>query len=163
MYFYANANGGHRSRGRGQDIFREIENISKEVAGKLKDYFENMDAPAAVSHLQKQFRPVVDVTQDETNVYVRAEVPGVAKEDISVVMKGNGNLEISGVKTNVTPDSETVLMKGERRYGKFNREISLPEGTEVDAEGITAKYTDGVLTITLPKSSKSNGVTIDVI
>ncbi|MCE2502869.1 MAG: Hsp20/alpha crystallin family protein [Chlorobi bacterium] len=161
MYFYANANGNHRSRG--HDIFREIESISKEIAGKLKVYFENIDAPGAINHLQKQFRPAVDVTQDVSTIYVRAEVPGVSKEDISVIMKGNGKLEISGVKTNVTPESETALLKGGRRYGKFSHEIELPEGTEVDAQNITAEYTDGVLTITLPKSSKANGVTISVV
>ena len=160
MYFYSNADGGHRSRG--GDIFREIEHITKEVAGKLKDYFESVDAPAAVSHLQKQFRPAVDVTQDENNLYIRAESPGVAKEDINVTMKGNGKLEISGVKTNVTPDSETTVSRGERRYGKFSREIDLPEGVEIEANNITAAYINGVLTITLPKSAGNNGVNINI-
>lgn len=160
MYFYSNANGGNRSRG--GEIFREIETITKEVAGKLKDYFEQVDAPAAVSHLQKQFRPAIDVTQDENNIYVRAEIPGVAKEDISVTMKGNGKIEISGVKTNVTPDSETVVLRGERRFGKFSRELDLPEGIDIDAENITAKFNNGVLLVTLPKTAKNGGVTINI-
>ena len=159
MFYYTNSGNG---RSRAYDVFREIENVSKDVASKLKDYFENIDAPAAVSQLQKNFRPAIDITEDDTNVYVRAEVPGVSKEDIQVIMRGSGTLEISGVKTNITPDSETEVLKGERRYGKFTRSVTLPEETEVDASAITAKYTDGVLTITLPKKASERGVSINV-
>lgn len=159
MYYYTNANKG---RTRAHDVFREIEGISKDVANKLKEYFENLDAPAAVSHLQKNFRPAVDVTQDDTHVYIQAEIPGVSKEDIQVVMRGSGALEISGVKTNVTPEGETEVMKGERRYGKFTRSITFPEDVDVDPQAITAKYIDGVLTITLSKKETDQGITINV-
>lgn len=159
MYYYTNSGKG---RTRAQDVFREIEGISKDVANKLKDYFENIDAPAAVSSLQKSFRPAIDVTQDEGQLYIRAEIPGVSKEDIQVIMRGTGALEISGVKTNVTPDTETEVLKGERRYGKFTRTVTFPEDIEVDASAITAKYNDGVLTITIPKKEHERGVTINV-
>ena len=159
MYYYTNSGKG---RARAQDVFREIEGISKEVANKLKDYFENIDAPAAVSSLQKSFRPAIDVTQDDAQLFIRAEIPGVSKEDIQVIMRGTGALEISGVKTNVTPDTESEVLKGERRYGKFTRTVTFPEDIEVDASAITAKYTDGVLTITIPKKENERGVTINV-
>ena len=159
MYFYSNANSG---RARGGEVLREIENVAKDVAGKLKDYFENVDAPSAINHLQKQFRPLIDISQDDNNLYIRAEIPGVAKEDISLTMKGNGKIEIAGVKTHVLPDSEIPIGRSERRYGKFSREIDLPENFEVDSENISAKYNNGVLIITLPKTAKGNGVTINI-
>lgn len=159
MYYYTNSG---KARAKAQDVFREIEGVSKEIASKLKEYFEGIDAPATVSGLQKQFRPAVDLTADDVNLYIRAEIPGVSKQDIQVVMRGSGTLEISGVKTNVVPEGETELGKNERRYGRFTRSIEIPEEIEVSPEGITAQYQDGVLTITLPKSEADPGVTINV-
>lgn len=161
MYYYTNSG---RGRSRAYDFLQELETISKDVASKLKEHFEKMDPPAAVAHMQRQFRPVIDVTEDRANLYIRAEIPGVTKEDIQLVMRGTGGLEISGVKTNIVPEGETEVVRGERRYGKFSRTVALPQEVEVDANAITAKYIDGVLTVTLPKKEQETekGFTINV-
>lgn len=159
MYYYSNFGKG---RSRAYDFLHELETISKDVASKLKEQFEKMDAPAAVAYMQRQFRPVIDMTEDESNFYVRAEIPGVSKEDIQLVMRGSGGLEISGVKTNIVPEGEKEVHKGERRYGKFSRMVDLPQDVDVDSAAITAKYVDGVLTVTIPKKEGDKGVTINV-
>lgn len=160
MYYYSNSGKG---RSRAYDFLQELESISKDVASKLKEHFEKMDPPAAVVNLQRQFRPVVDITEDESNLYIRAEIPGVSKEDIQLVMRGTGGLEISGVKTNITPQGEREVVRGERRFGKFSRTVALPDGVEVDSAAITAKYVDGVLTVMIPKTEKEEkGFTINV-
>lgn len=160
MYYYTNSGKG---RSRAYDIFQELETISKDVASKLKEHFEKIDPPAAMAHIQRQFRPAIDLTEDEGNLYVRAEIPGITKEDIQLVMRGTGGLEISGVKTSILPESEREVVRGERRYGKFSRTVDLPQGVEVDASAITAKYVDGVLTVTIPKKEQGEkGFTINV-
>jgi HSP20 family protein len=118
--------------------------------------------------------PAADVYQDKDNVIVTAEVPGLANKDVELSITGN-TLTLKGEKASPVGEgheSETkeegLLRNGgnyhrvERSYGSFQRVIELP--VEVNAEKAKAKLTDGVLTVTLPKSEavKPKQITIDV-
>ena len=94
-----------------------------------------------------QFR--VDVTEDEKAYTLRAEIPGVKKDDIDITIDGD-EVTISAELKNETElkDGERVL-RAERRYGKAYRAFTL--GQDVDQAGAQAKYADGVLQLTLPK------------
>jgi HSP20 family protein len=91
----------------------------------------------------------VDVTETDNSYVVRAEIPGVKKEDINVAIDGN-QVEISAeVKNeNEARDSEKVL-RSERYYGKVYRAFAL--GQDIDESATQAKYADGILELTLPK------------
>jgi len=95
----------------------------------------------------------VDAYQDENNVYVRAELPGFNRDAINVeVVDGYLTLEASREE-----DTEKA-----QRAAKLNRSIALPD--EVQAEKVSAAYTDGVLTVTLPKKeeAKPRKITVEV-
>lgn len=92
--------------------------------------------------------PSVDVSETDDTFEVRAELPGVAKDDLHVSVKDN-LLILSGEKRQDNADDTQNYRRVERRYGSFQRRFMLP--AEVNTEDIKAEYTDGVLTLSIPK------------
>ena len=92
--------------------------------------------------------PSVDVSETEDVFEVRAELPGVAKEDLHVSVKDN-LLTLSGEKRQEKVDDTQNYRRTERRYGSFQRRFTLP--SEVEADDIKAEFSDGVLTLSIPK------------
>jgi HSP20 family protein len=105
-----------------------------------------------------QFR--VDVTEDNGTYTVRADIPGVRKDDIHITIDGD-KVEISAeVKRGKDVKEGERVLRSERYYGKVSRAFSL--GQEVDEAAASAKYADGVLELTLPKKAapKAKRITI---
>ena len=100
------------------------------------------------TELVGQWWPVLELAEKEDHVIVRAEMPGLKREDIDVSVHGNV-LTLSGEKKEEAEPREGACYCSERRYGSFRRDITLP--AEVDADKVEATYKDGVLTLTLPK------------
>ncbi len=94
------------------------------------------------------FAPRVDVYQTEQEVVVKAELPGVAKEDIEIVAE-DGHLTLRGQVKREEEVEEEGYHRRERMYGQFERLIHLP--AEIDEQKVTAKYENGVLEIRAPK------------
>lgn len=95
--------------------------------------------------------PVIkmDVTEAEGAYTVKAEIPGVRKEDIHVEIDGPQVMITAEVKKDVEEKKEGRLLRSERSYGFASRVFTL--GFDVDRAKAVAKYEDGVLTLTLPK------------
>jgi HSP20 family protein len=98
--------------------------------------------------------PQIEVTEHDGRLVVRADVPGVATEDLQIELEGDV-LTISGERR-----SEQAQQRGnrgytERTYGAFSRTIPLPEG--VDADQVEASFENGVLevSVTLPQQGRS--------
>jgi HSP20 family protein len=96
--------------------------------------------------------PPMNITQDDNNFYLRAEVPGIKPKDISISAVRN---RVSlAAKREVQRENERVSYhRKELPEGSFNRTVTLP--MEVDAERVDAKYADGILTVTLPKAEEA--------
>ena len=92
--------------------------------------------------------PALDITEDEHAFVVSAELPGLKKEDVQIQFE-NGVLSISGEKKQEVESKEKNWHRMERRFGAFYRSITLPAG--VDVERVEATFTDGVLTVRIPK------------
>lgn len=95
--------------------------------------------------------PAIDVFEKDDKFVVKAELPGMKKEDIDVSVVGD-MLNIKGEKKTETELKEENYYRSERSYGSFFRSIPLP--STVDADKIEANYEDGVLEVTLPKVAK---------
>jgi HSP20 family protein len=91
----------------------------------------------------------MDVTEVDKAYTVKAEIPGVRKEDIHVEIDGAQVMITAEVKKEMEEKKEGRLLRSERSYGFASRVFSL--GFEVDRAKAVAKYEDGVLTLTLPK------------
>ncbi len=103
--------------------------------------------------------PAVDVSEVNGSLKIKAEIPGVNKEDIKVLVK-NGYLTISGEKKQEKETKEQSYHRIERYYGQFCRSIALPP--DVEAEKVKAVYNDGILNIEIPKPASMKAKDIDV-
>ena len=95
----------------------------------------------------------IEVSEEDKNYKVKAEIPGVKKEDIQISVDGNVVAISAEVKKESEEKKGEKVIRSERYYGKVSRSFSL--GEEVDQGGAQAKYADGVLTLTLPKKPGS--------
>jgi len=95
-----------------------------------------------------QWTPAVDVTEDDKEFLVKAELPDMKKEEVKVSVE-QGNLTISGERRAEKEEKGKKFHRVERSYGSFMRRFSLPEG--VDATKINAEFKDGLLCVHLPE------------
>jgi HSP20 family protein len=99
--------------------------------------------------------PSMDVFEAGGNIVVKADLPGLTKDDITVKLINN-TLEISGEKKTEEKVDTRDYLKLERGYGKFSRTLRLPEG--LDADHVTATFAEGVLEVRIPKVEDSRVV-----
>lgn len=102
--------------------------------------------------------PAVDLFEDKDNVYVRAEVPGMKKEEIEISLH-DGTLTLSGERKEEKHEGGEVV-RSERFTGRFSRSFTLP--SPVDAEKVKAGYRDGILSVVLPKAEESKPKQIQI-
>jgi HSP20 family protein len=98
------------------------------------------------------FAPAVDVYEDDHQVTLKIEVPGIDEKDIDVRLENN-TLTVHGERKLEKEEKEENYRRVERQYGSFTRSFTLP--TTVDAEGVSAQYDKGVLKIRLNKKAEA--------
>jgi HSP20 family protein len=103
--------------------------------------------------------PALDVHEDKDSFVIRAELPGLKREEIEVSLH-DGTLVISGERKFEKTEEGVEVHRQERLCGKFQRALTLP--MPVAADKIKAQYKDGVLTVTLPKVEEAKPKKIDV-
>ena len=127
---------------------------------ELDRLFESsFDDLARGSRLLSAWNPAVDLYEDKDNVIVKAEVPGLKKEDINISLH-NGVLSISGERKSEEKVEGAETHRSERFVGRFHRTVILP--SEVKGDQVKAQYKDGILTITLPKAEEAKPKQIQV-
>src|SRR5512141_665175 len=94
------------------------------------------------------FAPPVDIYEDEHNITLKLEVPGIAEKDIDVRIDNN-TLTVHGEREMEKEEKEENFRRVERQYGSFTRSFTLP--SSVDPQQVSANYNKGVLKITLAK------------
>ena len=103
--------------------------------------------------------PAIDLYENNDSVVVKAELPGMKKEDIDISLH-QGSLIISGERKSESESGEGDSSRSERFFGRFQRALELPR--PVDPNKVTASYKDGILTVTLPKTEESKPKQITV-
>jgi HSP20 family protein len=141
------------------DPFKEMEDVRNRlnsIFGRVASRVENGKEESITI---PEWSPVVDITEDEKEYVVKAELPEIRKEDVKVTVE-NGTLSISGERKFEKEEKDRKYHRIERSYGSFVRSFILPEGA--DASKVAAEARDGVLTIHLPKSEKARPKAIEV-
>jgi len=111
------------------------------------------------SHLLSGWTPALDVYEDKDVLTVKAELPGMKKEEIDISLQ-DGCLSISGERKSEEKFEKADVYRAERFVGRFQRTLTLPAPVALDK--VKAQYKDGVLTITLPKTEEAKPKQIDV-
>ncbi len=114
----------------------------------LKGFFLKPVGLETASPIQMQMK--IDVTENDNTYTVHADIPGVKKEDIKVSVEGNQISISAEAKREKDVKKNDKLVHSERYYGSVSRSFSLAH--DVDEKGAVAKYNDGVLELTLPKT-----------
>jgi HSP20 family protein len=115
------------------------------------DLINRDTALAASGPTNTQWRPAVDILEDKGQFLLRADVPGVDPGEIDVSMDA-GVLTISGVRHDEQRDEATDAQRVERASGRFQRRFTLPD--TANADGITAKTSNGILEVAIPKQAQ---------
>src|SRR5713226_4279700 len=136
--------------------FREFTTLQDRMNRLFRDSFgsESQEALASTS-----FAPAVDVYEDEHNVTLKIEVPGIDEKDIDVRIENN-TLTVHGERKFEKEEKEENFRRVERQYGSFTRSFTLPN--TVDSDKVSAHYDKGVLKITLAKKAEAKPKQIKV-
>lgn len=130
-------------------MFKPLLNLDREISDILDDG----------SFGTSFWTPAVDVAENENEVQVKVELPGISKDDVKITMQEN-ILTIRGEKKQENETKNSEYRRVERSYGSFQRSFTLP--TSVKHDEIEASYKDGILTVTLPKAEEAKPKQIDV-
>ena len=117
------------------------------------------DSPLAAPRTLRRWIPAVDVVESGDHFVLRADLPGVAEEDVKIELE-DSVLTISGERKSERETSGDGFRRVERATGSFRRSLTLPEG--VDADAITAGYDRGVLEIRIPKPEQRKPRRIEI-
>lgn len=127
--------------------FDELE----EMRGRMAHLSRTLENDAAYQRSAGVF-PLINVTEDADNFWIRAELPGVRAEELDLSLTDN-HLAVSGERKIAAPEASAKWHRREREAGRFSRVIKIPD--RVDAEKIQARMSDGILTIALPKAASA--------
>jgi HSP20 family protein len=109
--------------------------------------------------LEGNWSPAVDLYDDKETVRVRAELPGLKKNDINVSVHGD-TLILEGERKQEFEEKKENYHRIERTYGQFHRAITLP--SPVNATAVKATYRDGILEVVLPKKEEAKPKQIEI-
>jgi HSP20 family protein len=138
------------------DPFRELATLQD----RFNSLFENFaDANGKEQLAQGTFVPAVDIYEDEHNLVLKLEIPGVNEDDLNVSLENN-TLTISGERKFEKEEKEENFHRIERRFGSFTRTFRLPN--TVDTEKVEAGYDKGILKVTLGKRAEAKPKQIKV-
>ena len=141
------------------DPFKETDELQK----RLSTIFGLAPTRLSGGHQETmtvaQWSPVVDITEDDREYLIKAELPEVRKEDVKVTVE-NGVLTLSGERKFEKEEKNRRYHRIERAYGSFSRSFSLPDDAE-DGK-VTAEFKDGLLTVRLAKNEKARPKSIEV-
>ncbi|MHC4838879.1 MAG: Hsp20/alpha crystallin family protein [Planctomycetota bacterium] len=136
--------------------FREIEDFLDRYRSDLSAGRPSGSKEAMTT---ADWRPLVDIREDEQGYLIEAELPGLKREQVKVSVQDEV-LTVSGQREAETVQDEDRVHRIERTYGSFERRFALPE--EVDPVGIAAKFEDGILKLRLPRREVVTPKAIDV-
>lgn len=127
------------------DPFRGFDSVMR----KMNDFIGDIDKGVNIEY--GGFAPRCDISEDERNLYVHVELPGIKKDEVKVTIHDDNILMVKGEKKREekVENDDKSFIRIERTFGSFSRSFALPENVKSDS--INARFDNGVLTITLEK------------
>ena len=126
------------------DPARELDSLQSEFNRLFDSFIGNGSADARA----RRWVPAMDLVETDEHLVLRADLPGISKEDVNIEVKDNV-LTVSGERKAEHEDPADGYYRIERAFGSFSRSLTLPHG--IDSSAISADFTDGVLEVRIPK------------
>lgn len=132
-----------------------LDNNIRQMFDRFLDFPKDWEFPMKGGELF----PTVDISETPQEYTLRAEIPGMKKEDTKISVNNNV-LTLSGEKKSEAKHEDKKYHRVESYYGSFQRSFVLPDSIQSDK--VTAAFKDGVLTVTVPKSEKAKEKQVDI-
>lgn len=147
-----------------ESFFRPLVTLQEEMNRIFEDFYGTSTSSTGEGKgggLSMGFEPKLDVTENEKEICVHLDVPGMKREDIEIALSDQ-NITISGERSEEKEEKKEDYLHRERRYGMFRRTLPLPE--HINRDKVSATFQDGVLQVVMPKTKegKKNWRKIDV-
>ncbi len=139
------------------DPFRELEDVSNRLNRVFGRPLSRMEPNEMFT--VADWTPSADISETETAYLIKAEIPGVNKEDVKVTIQ-DGMLTIQGERKMEKEEKDKKFHRIERSYGSFMRSFRVPD--DADESAVKAEFKDGVLNVTLSKTAKPKPKSINV-
>lgn len=133
-----------------ENYWEPLTRVRSEFDHLLNDFWTRPMGLNLTRRIQALSGPAMDLKDKGTGFELVAEIPGMTAEDVELKVS-DGILRLSGEKREEHEEKEEAFLFSERRYGRFERAIELPQG--IDHEKISAKMRDGILSVHMPKSA----------
>jgi HSP20 family protein len=124
-------------------LLMKPEPFSQEVNRLFNTLFDLSDSAGV-----QRWVPAMDLTEADDHFVLRADLPGLGEDDVSIEIQDN-TLTISGERKAENEERQRGWYRVERSFGRFSRSLTLPEG--VDADAVSAEFDKGVLEVRIPK------------
>jgi len=141
------------------DPIREMEDFTERFGRLFGRMPARRDANGGEGMTVADWAPRVDITEDDKEYLIKAEIPEVDKKDVKVTAE-DGILTIRGERRQEKQESNKRFHRVERSYGTFLRTFMLPD--DVAAEQLKAEFKDGLLLVHAPKTGKPKSKTVEV-
>lgn len=141
------------------DPFKELEDLQTRLSTMFGRSPVRKEGGKEEAMTIAEWAPLVDISEDEKEYLIKAELPEVKKEDVKVAVQDDV-LTLSGERTLEKEEKGKKWHRVERAYGSFSRSFTLPE--DADPTKVNAEFKDGVLNVHLAKSEKAKPKSIEV-
>jgi|WetSurMetagenome_2_1015567.scaffolds.fasta_scaffold98148_2 HSP20 family protein len=132
------------------DIFSEMERLRREMNGLFSNYGQSSGSATY---------PLMNVYDDKDNIIVTAELPGLVKDQVEITFS-DGILTVSGKQQPLAKTKNMSVVRKERPEGNFEKTVRLP--TQIKQDAIKASFSNGILTINMPKAEEVKPKTIAI-
>ncbi|MFL5897026.1 MAG: Hsp20/alpha crystallin family protein [Solirubrobacterales bacterium] len=140
------------------DPAREMDALQSDV-NRLFDGFFGRHQGTAASGASRRWIPPMDLVETEDSLVLRADLPGMDREDISIEVK-DGVLTVSGERRAQHEEKREGYHRVERSFGRFSRSLELPKG--IDPASVGASFEKGVLEVRMPKPEERRPTRIEI-
>ena len=141
------------------DPFRELDDLQNRISTLFGRAPVRKEGEKQEALRVAEWAPLVDITEDEKEYTIKAELPDLKKDDVKISVQ-NDVLAITGERKYEKEEKNKKYHRVERAYGSFSRSFTVPE--DADADRVSAEFKDGLLQVHLPKSEKVKPKTVEV-
>lgn len=141
------------------DPVQDLEDFEHRLAAAFGRMTRKPNGDGTEAITTTDWAPLVDISEDDKEFLVKAELPGLKKEEVKVTVD-DGVMTVSGERKVEKEEKAKKYHRVERAYGKFERSFSLPENA--DSTKVNAEFKEGVLLVHLPKAEKPAGKALEV-